>query len=208
MGLVVRLGGRTGGLAKPANLFPISRIQVSMVAVMNIGSAPTQADFHEAISARSDRWYSACLKITRNPDLAADAVQDALLNAWNKRDQFQSSARLDTWIHRIAINAALTLIRKSKPGVFEHLETDFESNTMGPDRAWEEHELGNDLAQALGRLTEVERVCFVLKHLEQWRAKEIAAELALNEGRVKQAIFRAVKKLRISMQDMQREAHG
>ena len=63
---------------------------------MKIGSAPTQADFHEAISARSDRWYSACLKITRNPEMAADAVQDALLNAWNKRHQFEQTARLDT----------------------------------------------------------------------------------------------------------------
>ncbi len=75
---------------------------------MNIGSAPTQAEFHEAISNRSDRWYSACLKITRNPDMAADAVQDALLNAWNKRHQFEQTARLDTWIHRIAINSACT----------------------------------------------------------------------------------------------------
>ena len=174
-----------------------------MVAVMQTGGVPTQADFHEAISTRSDRWYSACLKITRNPDLAADAVQDALLNAWNKRHQFHSSARLDTWIHRIAINAALALIRKSKPGVFEPLETDVESNITRPDRAWEEHELESELARALGRLTEIERVCFVLKHLEQWRAREIADAIGLNEGRVKQAVFRAVKKLRVSMRSMQ-----
>ena len=166
---------------------------------------PTQADFHETISARSDRWYSACLKITRNPDMAADAVQDALLNAWNKRHQFEQNARLDTWIHRIAINAALTQIRKNKPGVFEPLESDVESDIAAPHRHLEEHELENDLAKSLARLTEVERVCFVLKHLEQWRAKEISAELNLNEGRVKQAVFRAVRKLRVSMQELQRD---
>ena len=174
---------------------------------MKISSAPTQADFHEAISARSDRWFSACLKITRNPDMAADAVQDALLNAWNKRHQFEQSARLDTWIHRIAINAALGIIRKSKPGVFEPLEMDVEDDTVAPDRVREEHELEGDLANALAQLTEVERVCFVLKHLEQWRVKEITIELGINEGRVKQALFRAVKKLRVSMQDMQRECY-
>jgi RNA polymerase sigma-70 factor (ECF subfamily) len=172
---------------------------------MNIGDAPTQADFHEAISARSDRWYSACLKITRNADMAADAVQDALLNAWNKRHQFEQTARLDTWIHRIAINAALNQIRKSKPGVFEPLESDVESDFTTPHQAWEEHELEGTLARSLARLTEVERTCFVLKHLEQWRAKEIGAELDINEGQVKQAVFRAVKKLRVSMQSMQRE---
>jgi RNA polymerase sigma-70 factor (ECF subfamily) len=176
-----------------------------MVAVMNIGSAPTQADFHEAISSRSDRWYSACLKITRNADMAADAVQDALLNAWNKRHQFEQTARLDTWIHRIAINSALNQIRKSKPGVFEPLESDVEGNLSTPHQAWEEYELEGKLARSLERLTEVERVCFVLKHLEQWRGKEIAAELDINVGQVKQAVFRAVKKLRVSMQSMQRE---
>ena len=174
---------------------------------MKIGGLPTQADFHEAISIRSDRWYSACLKITRNPDLAADAVQDALLNAWNKRHQFESTARLDTWIHRIAINAALNLVRKSRPGMFETLDTDVQSDNAGPERAWEEHELESGLARALGSLSEVERVCFVLKHLEQWRVREIAQELGLNDGRVKQAVFRAVRKLRISMQDMRRTGY-
>jgi hypothetical protein len=49
-----------------------------MVAVMKNPGPPTRAEFHEAISSRSDRWYAACLKITRNQDLAEDAVQEAL----------------------------------------------------------------------------------------------------------------------------------
>jgi len=176
-----------------------------MVAVMQGGPEPTQAEFHEAITNRADRWFAACLKITRNRDLAEDAVQDALLNAWNKRHQFDRTAKLDTWIHRIAINAALNQIRKNKPGVFESLEADVESDIVTPHQAFEEHELESDLARSLARLTEVERVCFILKHLEQWRAKEISLELSMNEGQVKQAVFRAVKKLRVSMQDMRGE---
>lgn len=173
---------------------------------MNKQNAPTQAEFHEAISNRSDRWYSACLKITRNRDLAEDAVQDALLNAWNKRHQFDRSARLDTWIHRIAINAALQLLRKNRPGVFEPLETDVEGLLPMPEHVRADEELGRDLAKALQKLSEIERVCFVLKHLEQWRLKEIAEEIGSNVGTVKQAIFRAVKKLRVRMASLQREA--
>ncbi len=176
-----------------------------MVAVLKSIGAPTRAEFHEVIASRADRWYAACLKITRDRDLAEDAVQDALLSAWNKRHQFEKTARLDTWIHRIAINAALNQIRKSKPGVFEPLESDVESDFTTPHQSWEDHEMEGKLARSLARLTEVERVCFVLKHLEQWRAKEIGAELDINEGQVKQAVFRAVKKLRVSMRSMQRE---
>ena len=87
-------------------------IQVPMTAEVKRSDPPTEADFHQAISMRSGRWYSACLKITRDPNLAADAVQDGLLSAWHKRHQFGHGARLDTWIHRIAVNAALQLVRK------------------------------------------------------------------------------------------------
>ena len=164
---------------------------------------PSQAEFHEAIARRGDRWYSACLRITRDPDLAADAVQDALLSAWNKRAQFDREARLDTWIHRIAINAALQLVRKQKPERWEPLEQEpADETTHAPHDVLANRELGRDLEKALGKLSEIERVCFVLKHLEQWRLREIADEIDANIGTVKQALFRGVKKLRSGMADL------
>ena len=175
-----------------------------MVAVLKDIGAPTQADFHAAISRRSDRWFSACLRITRNRALAEDAVQDALLMAWNKRDQFQHGARLETWIHRIAVNAALQLIRKQRPALHEPLEIEVPDVSDSPEQIGYGLELDDSLAHAFRRLTEIERVCFVLKHLEEWRYKEIAAELDMTEGTVKQAVFRAVGKLRTSMADLKR----
>lgn len=176
-----------------------------MVAILQTPGTPSQADFHAAISSRSDRWLAACLKITRNRDMAEDAVQDALLNAWNKRHQFDNSARLDTWIHRIAINAALQILRKNRPTAFEPLETDISDDVDTPEHMRAEQELGKSLAAALTHLSELERVCFVLKHLEQWRLKEIADEIDTNVGAVKQAVFRAVRKLRVRMSSLQGE---
>jgi DNA-directed RNA polymerase specialized sigma24 family protein len=49
----------------------------------------------------------------------------------------------------------------------------------------------------------LEQICFILKHLEQWHLKEIAEELGTNVSVVKQALFRGVKKLRVTMADMQ-----
>jgi RNA polymerase sigma-70 factor (ECF subfamily) len=167
-----------------------------MVAAMKEAGAPTRAEFHEAIATRSDRWYAACLKITRNRDLAEDAVQEALLSAWDKRHQFQRTARLDTWIHRIAVNAALQLLRKNRPGVFEPLEIDPADDAMSPEDVGQVADLDRQLSAALRKLSEIERVCFVLKHLEQWKLTEIAAELDVGINTVKQALFRGVRKLR------------
>jgi RNA polymerase sigma-70 factor (ECF subfamily) len=162
-------------------------------------SPPTRADFHRAISARADRWFSACLTITRNRELAEDALQDALLNAWAKREQFQHGAQLDTWIHRIAVNSALQLLRRQRPGRLAALDFDIADETATAEDERYADELGAGLESALGRLSEVERICFVLKHLEQWRLKEIAEELDSNVGIVKQALFRAVRKLRSAL---------
>jgi RNA polymerase sigma factor (sigma-70 family) len=54
-------------------------------------------------------------------------------------------------------------------------------------------------------LSEFERVCFALKHLEQWRLREIAEEVGSDVGAVKQAVFRAVRKLRVRMSSLQGE---
>lgn len=174
---------------------------------MQQGDRPTTAEFHAAIARRSDRWYAACLRITRDPDLAEDAVQDALLNAWNKRDQFESSSRLETWIHRIAVNAALQLLRKNKPERFTALDFEVADDAATLLEMHADSELVENLRVPLQKLSDLERVCFVLKHLEQWRIREIAAELGSSEGTVKQALFRAVRRLRVSMADLRSNSH-
>ena len=78
------------------------------------------------------------------------------------------------------------------------------SGDSGPEQHLQDFELENELAANLARLSDIERICFVLKHLEQWRSREIADELGTNEGRVKQAVFRAVRKLQSGMNNMAR----
>ncbi len=174
-----------------------------MVAVMQGGGEPTQAEFHEAITNRADRWFAVCLKITRNRAMAEDAVQEALLSAWAKRSQFQHDARLDTWIHRIAVNAALQLLRKNRPASFEPLAFEIPDDADSQEDVHHAGELERDLGKALTHLSDIERICFVLKHIEQWRLREIAEELEINVGAVKQALFRGVGKLRKRMTTLQ-----
>jgi RNA polymerase sigma-70 factor (ECF subfamily) len=161
----------------------------------------TPAQFHAAISAASRRWFGACLAITRNRALAEDAVQEALLSAWAARAQFAHDAALETWIHRIAINAALQLLRKQRPASWLPLTAEPACAGPGAEQVRAGQELGRDLHTALAALSEMERLCFVLKHLEQWRLREIAEVLQTGVGPVKQALFRALAKLRVSLAD-------
>jgi RNA polymerase sigma-70 factor (ECF subfamily) len=175
-----------------------------MSAVFERGGEPTQADFHAAISNRSSCWYAACLRITRSQELAEDAVQDALLNAWHKRRQFKHDAQLETWIHRIAINSALQLMRQQKPNRFAPLDSDYADASESAESRQVNAELVTSLDRACAHLSEMERICFTLKHLEEWRLREIADELDTSVGTVKQAVFRAVMKLRTRMSGLER----
>jgi len=85
----------------------------------------TQPDaFHAVLNERSPRWYNACLRITRDAELAADAVQEALLKAWDRRHDFRGEAALASWIHRIALNAAIDLTRRRERRGVAELDVD------------------------------------------------------------------------------------
>lgn len=171
-------------------------------------SQPALDEFHEALGRHSGRWYNACLRITRDAGLAEDAVQEALMKAWDRRAEFRGQSGLDTWIHRIALNAAIDLVRKRRPGDGEEVDLDSHSapEEYAPDRQYVSRALGADLAAAMERLTEMERQSFVLKHLEGWRLDEIAASQKTNVNNTKQALFRAVRKLRQDMDAWRGEA--
>ena len=158
--------------------------------------------FHAVLNERSARWYNACLRITRDADLAADAVQEALLKAWNHREEFRGEAALDSWIHRIALNAAIDLTRRRKRRAEDELDPD--AVEAGPTSAAEsqyaEHAFGKDLATAMQRLSSKERQIFLLKHVEGWRLEEVAESLQMPIGSVKNSLFRAVRKLRVDLQ--------
>jgi RNA polymerase sigma-70 factor (ECF subfamily) len=157
--------------------------------------------FQTVLEERSVRWYNACLRITRDADLAADAVQEALLKAWHRRDDFRGEAALDSWIHRIALNAAIDIVRRRKTRAEDDLDVDtfVAAPASSPDSEYSEQALNKDLAAAMHRLTAMERQAFLLKHIEGWRLDEIAESLQVNVNNVKHALFRAIRKLRVDL---------
>jgi RNA polymerase sigma-70 factor, ECF subfamily len=157
--------------------------------------------FHAVLQQRSVRWYNACLRITRDAELAADAVQEALLKAWDRRNDFRGEAALDTWIHRIALNAAIDMTRRRKTRAEDELAEDvYEAPAAeAPETDYSLQALTKDLSVAMQRLSAMERQVFLLKHIEGWRLDEIAESLQINVPAVKHALFRGVKKLRVDL---------
>jgi RNA polymerase sigma-70 factor (ECF subfamily) len=122
------------------------------------------------------------------------------LKAWDRRNEFRGESELDTWIHRIALNAAIDLMRRRRPqAVEEELHADLAVAANSPHTEYVQEALNRDLITAMQRLTTMERQTFVLKHIEGWRLEEIAESLQTNANNTKQALFRAVRKLRVDL---------
>jgi RNA polymerase sigma-70 factor (ECF subfamily) len=164
--------------------------------------------FRHLVDAHSGALFRVCVRITGNRATAEDAVQEALFSAFRHLADFDGRAAFSTWLHRIAVNAALTQIRRRR-----HLEGAWPQHREGDDTVLLEAadesptpyrhavsaEIRRDVEAELARMTPIERAAFVLRHQEGRSLEEISAALSLNLSAAKQAIFRAVRKLRAAL---------
>src|SRR5881296_1102193 len=89
-----------------------TRIDWEAALVQRACSGDTRA-FERLYREHAGRVYGLCLRMTRDPALAEDCTQETFINAWRALDRFETRSSLGTWLHRIAVNAALAKRRKA-----------------------------------------------------------------------------------------------
>jgi RNA polymerase sigma-70 factor (ECF subfamily) len=153
----------------------------------------------------SQSLFRVAFRITGNEADADDVVQEAFLRGYRKLESFESRSDFGTWIYRIAVHCALDRIRRrnvdktSRVGEEDDPERDeFQVADLaaGPERLLLSGEIGAMQQAAMHSLTPTERTAFVLRHMEDRTTAEIAAALGIEPNAAKQAVFRAVHKLR------------
>ncbi len=161
--------------------------------------------FRELVVSYSPKLFRLAWRITGDEQSAEDAVQETFLRAYRALGRFDARAQFGTWLHRIAVNAALDLTRRQERHRSRHEdrfhgaageEEVFPSSDPGPDRIALSLELERAVRSAMAELSTMERTAFVLRHFEGRSIAEICDQLGLGVSAGKQAVFRAVKKLR------------
>jgi RNA polymerase sigma factor (sigma-70 family) len=156
--------------------------------------------FSVLVARHKDRMWAVALRTMRNPEDAADALQDAYISAFRRAASFRGDSQLTTWLHRVVVNACLDRLRRNKVRATEPLPTD-------PDRAEElaantdttdpvlANEQRADIASALSQLNPDQRAALVLVDMEGYPVEEAARMLGCAVGTVKSRCARGRAKL-------------
>jgi RNA polymerase sigma-70 factor (ECF subfamily) len=165
--------------------------------------------FRALVERHSRAVYRLAHRMTGNPSDAEDVVQETFLKAYRQLSRFESRANFGTWVHRIAINCSIDLIRSRPHRETAHDALDLEAIGGGaaadeplpsPERLTFAAEVQRRIGGAMSGLSQMERAAFMLRHVEGQSIDEISRALGLKTNATKHSIFRAVKKMRQALE--------
>ncbi|HMP58136.1 MAG TPA: sigma-70 family RNA polymerase sigma factor [Gemmatales bacterium] len=173
--------------ARPARVIPVS---------------PTD------LSSHLPRLRNVVRRIVPDTDVE-DVLQDVMLTALQKLSSFRGEAAIGTWLHRIAVNAALASRRK-RAQLAKHEETRLDEQSLHPqpiakvvsqkivppDKASVLHEQSGLIQEAIAKLPPLYREVYILADIEDFSNDAICKRLDLNLAAVKSRLFRARKMMR------------
>jgi len=169
--------------------------------------------FRVLVERHSRALFRLAFRMTGNQQDAEDVVQESFLRAYKQLGKFDERATFGTWLYRIAANCSLDLVRSRKRRS-EHVAqaggnegTDeivlqLPGHDPTPERMALSGEVRERVLEAMQELSANERTAFVLRHFEGMCIEEVSRVLDCQPGAAKHSVFRAVQKLRRSLEPL------
>jgi RNA polymerase sigma-70 factor (ECF subfamily) len=171
--------------------------EATLVAAAKGGDLTAFAELYRATEAEV---YTLALQMTANEEDARDVTQEAFVRAFRGLKKFRGDARFSTWMFRITVNCANTLLAKRSKGRHEELPSDEAVVDIRPESSPEimaEGELMRDrVNEALAELPPRLRAVVVLRDIYDLPHEAIASQLGISQEAAKVRLHRARRKLR------------
>ena len=198
--------------AKPLVASPERRLEAdadqAIVARVQAGDV---AAFDQLILRYRERVFGLIYQMTSNREDAADLTQDAFVRAFTSISSFKGKSSFFTWLYRIAVNTALTHIKRNRlrhffsfDNINEELAPSEIVDTLtqkgaGGDRATQLGELQEKLNEALQKLSPKHRTVVILFEIEGLNHLEIAEIMHTSEGTVRSRLHYAKQQLQADL---------
>lgn len=172
--------------------------------LLKMAAAGDTAAFEQLVLTYQTQVYNLALRMTGNPEDAADMTQEAFLRAWRALDKFQNDAAFSTWLYRLTSNACIDFLRNAKRRQTVPLtvtaDEEYTLDLPDPGKTPEETLISKEeqamLSQALALLEPEQRQLLTLRVINELSYTQIAEVLGIREGTVKSRLARARENLR------------
>jgi RNA polymerase sigma-70 factor, ECF subfamily len=186
-------------------------------ALVRKAQAGDRLAFEELVRRYDRDVLRLALNLVHRSEDARDIYQESFLRVYRNLHRFRFECSFYTWLYRIVTNVALDQLRRrtARPedqapvaeeadgGTRDFFDRQPESSAAAnPEKRLLGQELGEQIEEAMRRLSPRERMVFEMKHFQGMRLRAIGDLLGTSEETIKNSLFRATRKLRVSLDGM------
>ena len=152
-----------------------------------------ERQFEKQINENELLIYKVCRVYAYTEDDRKDLFQEIVIQLWKAYPKFNATAKFSTWLYRVALNTAITGLRKQKNSIisYEPLNT----NISDENYSYEEEEQLKQLYSAIEQLSQVEKAIIML-YMEDKPYEEMEDILGITQGTLRVKMNRIKEKLR------------
>jgi RNA polymerase sigma-70 factor (ECF subfamily) len=155
--------------------------------------------FSTLTSGRTSRLFAVARLIVRDSERAEDAVQDALIHAWQDLRGLRDPERFDAWLHRLLVRACYRVAERHRRHIAVELDVD---RPAGPDGGDPQRVivLRDQLERGFRRLSAEQRAVIVVRHYLGLSLADSADALGIPLGTMQSRLSRATQAMRAALE--------
>lgn len=162
--------------------------------------------------------YYLALQYMKNEEEAEDVLQEAYIKAFSKLDTLENPEAFPGWLGMIVANTAKNMLAKKRPLLFSDLAVDDEGEQfeyqiedddleVQPELSYTRQETKELVHELIDSLSEEQRLCVLMFHIEGIPISEIARAMECSENTVKSRLNYGRKNLRMKAEDLQKKGY-
>jgi RNA polymerase sigma-70 factor (ECF subfamily) len=155
------------------------------------------------VSRKLPRLLSLGRRMLNDPVEAEDVAQETFVRTWKQAATWvPGKARIDTWMHRVALNLCYDRLRRRRDTVNSD-DVEIVDDAAGPSAQMEQAQTASALQKALAKLPERQRTAITLNYYQEMSNIEAAAVMGVSIEALESLLARARRTLRTLMSETQ-----